>query len=152
MRRRQDAGHEGPDGEHPATAETVQDFSIDYELLAGDGILIARLGGRISLGRLKMVAPMLRAHPGFHHRIGLIHDLSPADPDGIGGGDLADLVAVMRRRNPLHGHRVAHVLPSELARTLGQRFRCLADGVPERRRYLARSLDEALAWMRATPH
>lgn len=149
MRRRQDAD---PDPRDPAVDSPPQDFSIDYELLAEDGILIVRLAGRVTLERLKMVGPMVRAHPGFDHRTGLIHDLSLVDPRSIGGDDLSSLVAVMRRRNAPHGHRVAYVLPSDLAWELGQRFRCLADGVLDRRRHLARSLDEALAWMRATPH
>jgi hypothetical protein len=152
MRRRQDAGRDTLNPEDPATASPSQDFSIDYELLEEDGILIVRLAGRVSLERLKMVGPMVRAHPGFDYRIGLIHELSLADPEGIGGDDLVGLVAIMRRRNAPRGHRVAYVLPSDLAWELGQRFKCLVEGVLDRRRYLTRSLDEALAWMRATPH
>ncbi|MDZ7826106.1 MAG: hypothetical protein U5R48_08985 [Gammaproteobacteria bacterium] len=109
MRRRQDAD---PDPQDPAVDSPPQDFSIDYELLAEDGILIVRLAGRVTLERLKMVGPMVRAHPGFDHRTGLIHDLSLVDPRSIGGDDLSSLVAVMRRRNAPHGHRVAYVLPS----------------------------------------
>jgi hypothetical protein len=152
MRRRQDADGETADPEDPAAAFTSQDFSIDYELLAEEDILVVRLGGRIPVERLNMLGPMVRAHPGFHHRRGLVHDLTRVDPECIDPGELSALVSVMRTRSAPRGNRVAFVLPSDRAFVRGREFVRLAEGVQERRRHLARSLDEALAWMRATPH
>lgn len=127
------------------------DIEVEVEALAAARVFVVHVRGVLGLEALRGLGPALRARPDFDPAWGVIYDLSRADVERIPAEDLRDLVAELGATTPDRSYPVAHVVPSNLRPGFARVFAVLArlqDEDRSRPRHVARSLEEALGWMR----